>query len=80
MDRVRPFVTLREPISEAYFPKMNSLVTSRAWPARAANTQLSNLNRELDQIKSDVTDLETWIERFAKACNDGYAIAVFSTR
>lgn len=79
MERVKPFVTLREPISEAYFPKMNSLVTSRAWPARAANTQLSDLNRELDQIKSDVTDLETWVERFAEACNDGYAKAVCIT-
>lgn len=76
MGRVKPFVTLREPISEAYFPKMNSLVTSQAWPARAANTQLSDLNRELDQIKSDVTDLETWVTRFTTACNDGFAVAV----
>lgn len=76
MERVKPFVTLREPISEAYFPKMNSLVTSQAWPARAANTQLSDLNRELDQIKSDVTDLETWVTRFTTACSEGVAIAV----
>lgn len=80
MERVKPFVSLREPISEAYFPKMNSLVTSRAWPARPANTQLSDLNRQLDQIKADVSDLETWIDRFAQACNDGFAIAVFSAQ
>lgn len=77
MARVKPFVTLREPISEAYFPKMNSLVTNRAWPARAANTQLNDLNRQLDQIKLDVDFLETWIDRFDEACHDGYAKAVF---
>lgn len=76
MERVKPFKSLREPISEAYFPKMSSLVTSRAWPARPPNTHLSDLNRELDQIKSDISDLETWAARFVQACRDGYAIAV----
>lgn len=76
MERVEPFINLREPISEAYFPKMTSLVTSRAWPARAANTKLSDLNRELDQIQIDVSNLETWTNRFAEACREGYAKAV----
>lgn len=67
---------MHEPISEAYFPKMQSLVTSRAWPARPANTQLTNLNRQLDQIKANVSDIELWSERFAEACRSGYAIDV----
>lgn len=77
MELTKPFKSLREPISEAYFPKMTSLVTNRAWPARPPNTHLSDLNRELDQIKQDITDLETWTERFVQACHDGYALAVY---
>lgn len=74
MDLVKPFKSLREPISEAYFPKMNSQVTNQAWPARVPNAHLSNLNRELDQIKTSITDLETWIDRFRTACENGYAV------
>lgn len=76
MPRIQAFKSLREPISDAYFPKMESLVTSRAWPARPANTQLTNLNRELDQIKANVSDIELWSDRFAEACRNGYAIDV----
>lgn len=73
MDRVKPFATLRETISEAYYPKMSSLVTSRAWPARPANVQLSDLNRGLDDIKLTISDMETFIDRFKLACDEGMA-------
>jgi tyrosinase len=65
---------LREPIKEAYFPKMDSMVVSRAWPARAANTQLQDLNRERDQIKSDISDLERWRDRFYEAIHQGFVV------
>lgn len=76
MDRVEPLTGLRESISEAYFPKMSSMVSSRAWPARSPNIQLTDLNRELDQIKVTITDMETFIDRFNEACNKGVAKAV----
>lgn len=79
MERVKPFKNLRETISEAYYPKMSSLVTSRAWPARPANVQLQDLNRELDNIKITITDMETFIDRFKQACNEGYARDVSSS-
>lgn len=41
LQRVRRLQNLREPIKEGYFPKLDSLVSSRAWPSRAANTVLS---------------------------------------
>lgn len=62
----------REPIPEAYFPKMDSLVSSRAWQARHANMVMSDLNRELDQIRNDISDLERWDARFVQACHQGY--------
>lgn len=63
-------------IPEAYFPKMDSLVASRGWPARAANTKLSDINRELDQIKYDVADLRRWADRFIEACHQGFVMDV----
>lgn len=74
--RVERFNNYREPIAEAYFPKMDSLVASRSWPARQAGARLRDLNRELDQIKYDVADLERWNKRFVDACHQGFAIDV----
>lgn len=73
MDRVKAFSSLRETISEAYYPKMSSQVTSRAWPARPENAQLSDLNRGLDDIKLTISDMETFIDRFKLACDEGMA-------
>ena len=73
MERVKPFSSLRETISDAYFPKMSSNVTSRAWPARPENVQLTDLNRGLDEIKITISDMETFIDRFKLACEEGYA-------
>lgn len=73
MERQKPFSSLRETISEAYYPKMSSQVTSRAWPARSANVQLTDLNRELDEIKVTISDMETFVDRFKLACEEGYA-------
>lgn len=55
---------------------MDSLVASRAWPARVANTTLKDLDRELDQIKNDVADLERWRDRFYEAIHQGFVINV----
>lgn len=76
LPRVQRLNNLRAPITEAYFPKLDSLVASRAWPARSANTPLSDLNREADQIKNDVGDLERWRDRFVEACHQGFVIDV----
>jgi tyrosinase len=65
---------LREPIAEAYFPKMDSLVASRAWPSRAANTRMQDINRENDQIKTDISDLERWRDRFYDAIHQGFVV------
>lgn len=74
--RVGRFNNLREPIAEGYFPKMDSLVASRAWPPRFEDTKLSDLNRELDQINLDVSDLERWRDRIFEAISQGFATDV----
>lgn len=74
--RVKRFNNFREPIAEPYFPKMDSLVASRAWPARPANSYLSDINRELDQVRNDVSDLERWRDRFYEAIHQGFVVDV----
>ncbi|XP_055859174.1 phenoloxidase 2-like [Episyrphus balteatus] len=74
MARVKRFNNFREPIAEGYFPKMDSSVASRAWPPRFANTTIKDLDRELDQIKLDVSDIERWRDRFYEAIHQGFAV------
>ncbi|XP_072391147.1 phenoloxidase 1-like [Diabrotica undecimpunctata] len=71
MKRVERFINWREPVTEAYFPKLDSLVSSRAWPARVSNQKLSNLKREQDQVTIDIDDLERWRDRIFEAIQSG---------
>lgn len=71
MARVKRLVDWRKPIEEAYFPKLDSLVGNRAYPARVSNSVLQNLNRERDQAKLDVSDLERWRDRIFAAIHSG---------
>lgn len=80
MARVRRFNNLREPIAEGYFPKMDSLVASRSWPARVADATLKDLNRELDQIRMDISDLERWRDRIYEAIHQGFITNVSCDR
>uniref|UniRef100_A0A1I8Q7Q8 tyrosinase n=1 Tax=Stomoxys calcitrans TaxID=35570 RepID=A0A1I8Q7Q8_STOCA len=72
--RVERLNTFREPIAEGYFPKMDSLVSSRAWPPRFENTKLRDLNRDLDQINLDVADMERWRERILESIHRGFVV------
>ncbi|XP_026465404.1 phenoloxidase 2-like [Ctenocephalides felis] len=74
LPRVKRLENLREPIPEGYFPKMDSMVASRAWPPRFVNTTIKDLRREVDQIKLDVSDLERWRDRFYEAIHQGFVI------
>lgn len=71
MQRVERFLNWREPIAEAYFPKLDSLVSSRGWPSRTANQKISNLFRETDQLKFDIDDLERWRDRIYAGIHAG---------
>ncbi|KPJ13408.1 Phenoloxidase subunit 1 [Papilio machaon] len=68
LPRVVPFGTdLRERITEAYFPKLDSQVASRAWPPRFQGSALQDLDRPVDQIKIDVSEMEMWKARILEA-------------
>ncbi|XP_017775911.1 PREDICTED: phenoloxidase 2-like [Nicrophorus vespilloides] len=72
LKRVERWTDWKAPIEEAYFPKLDSLVASRAWPARVARQTISNLNREVDQIQQDVDDLIRWRDRIYAAIHSGF--------
>ncbi|XP_054737407.1 phenoloxidase 2-like [Anastrepha obliqua] len=72
--RVARFNNLRDPIKEGYFPKLNSLVANRSWPPRFKDTKLSDVNRPLDHVQRDVSDLERWSDRILNAIAEGFVI------
>lgn len=72
LSRVERYIDWKAPIKEAYFPKLDSLVGSRSWPARVSNTTIQNLNRSVDQIKLDVDDLIRWRDRIFDAIHSGF--------
>lgn len=72
LKRVLPWKNWNEPIPEAYFPKLDSLISSRAWPARVANLVPQNINREQDQIRVDLNQMRRWRDRFYEAVHSGY--------
>ncbi|KAL3279080.1 hypothetical protein HHI36_016594 [Cryptolaemus montrouzieri] len=74
LKRVNRLIDWKAPIKEAYFPKLDSLVSSRSWPSRVSNQVMSNLNRETDQIRQDVDDLLRWRDRIFAAIHQGYAV------
>ncbi|KAF9815719.1 hypothetical protein SFRURICE_009236 [Spodoptera frugiperda] len=67
LSRVQRYQNFRDPIEEGYFPKLDSQVASRAWPPRFAGTTIRDLDRPVDQIRADVSQLETWRDRFVQA-------------
>ena len=67
---------MREPIPEAYFPKLDSLVASRTWPSRPVNQTPSDVNREIDQIRVNIDDLDRWRDRIFDAIHSGNIVDV----
>ena len=72
MDDIERYSDFRKPIKEGYFPKMDTLVAHRAWPARPDGVAPQNLNRTTDKIKLNISDIEAWLIRFNKAIEDGF--------
>nr|BBM95985.1 tyrosinase 2 [Plautia stali] len=72
--RVKRFINWREPIEEGYFPKLDSLTASRNWPPRFNNSKLSDIYREIDNMKFDIQDLERWRDRVFAAIHSGTVV------
>lgn len=71
LGRVERWTRWRDPIREAYFPKLDSLLSSRAWAARPANAVIHDVNRPVDQVQFDIDDLERWRDRIYRVIQTG---------
>ncbi|XP_052739225.1 phenoloxidase 1 [Bicyclus anynana] len=69
--RVKKFNNFTDPIPEAYFPKLDSLTTSRGWPPRQANMRWSDLNRPVDGLVVSIDDMNRWRRNIEEAISTG---------
>lgn len=78
LKRVKKFSNWRDPIPEAYFPKLDSLTSSRGWPPRQANMRWQDLNRPVDGLAVTISDMERWRRNIEEAISTGRVINVCS--
>ncbi|XP_076671843.1 phenoloxidase 1-like [Andrena cerasifolii] len=74
LGRAKRLINWREPMAEGYFPKLDSIVAGRTWPARQSGAILQDINRPGDQLDFDIQDLERWRDRIYEAINTGSVI------
>uniref|UniRef100_A0A481MQJ8 Phenoloxidase n=1 Tax=Nipponaphis monzeni TaxID=196483 RepID=A0A481MQJ8_9HEMI len=74
MSRVTRLNDWRDPIPEAYFPKLDNVNANRVWPSRPSNSRFKNVDREKDLVVVDIDDLERWRNRIFDAIHSGYIV------
>nr|AAV91794.1 prophenoloxidase 5 [Aedes aegypti] len=66
---------LREPIPEAYFPKLLNSALNRTYSGRHENAVMTHVNRPEDEDSvATVLEIENWICRFKEAITHGYVV------
>ena len=76
LPKVKSFSNFREPIAEAYFPKMVRSSNNRGYPARHADTVLKDVNRADNNTEVSVSDLERWRDRIMEAIDAKFVLNV----
>ncbi|XP_065204196.1 phenoloxidase 2-like [Planococcus citri] len=71
LPRAAPYADFREPVIEAYFPKLDQMSTSNVFSSRPANCSLNDLHRETLYVQ--VSSLERWRDRIYDTIDRGYA-------
>uniref|UniRef100_A0A1B0DPL4 Uncharacterized protein n=1 Tax=Phlebotomus papatasi TaxID=29031 RepID=A0A1B0DPL4_PHLPP len=80
LHRVKRLNNFNVPVKEGYFPKLNTTIASRNYPARFEDTALCDLDREEDYLVVDLSALSRWRDRILEACDRGYAITHDNTK
>ncbi|XP_049297016.1 phenoloxidase 8-like [Anopheles funestus] len=75
-----PLKNLREPIPEAYFPKLINSALNRTYPGRAANMLLSHVNRPEEDAVTTILELESTLGKIKEAIQSGFALAEDGTK
>lgn len=74
--RVKRFNNFNEPITEGYYPKLDSLVAGRAWGPRQSGMVWKDLNRNIDGIRISLDDVNQWKNRIEESINRGTYLTV----
>ncbi|XP_058827992.1 uncharacterized protein LOC131687914 [Topomyia yanbarensis] len=74
LPKVVPLRNLREPIPEAYHPKILNSGTNVTYPARHKNMLLTHMNRPADGAVSTILEIENLIGRYIEAAKSGEVI------
>ncbi|XP_052895805.1 phenoloxidase 8-like [Anopheles moucheti] len=80
MPATKALKNMREPIPEAYFPKLLNSALNRTYPGRAANMVLSHVNRPEDDAVTTILELEASLGKIKEAIRSGFALAEDGTR
>ncbi|XP_055603339.1 phenoloxidase 8-like [Uranotaenia lowii] len=67
LGRAPSLTNFREPIKEAYFPKMVRSSNNRAYPARAVDSLMRDVNRVDNDTTVSINDLTRWVDRIHEA-------------
>nr|Q25519.3 RecName: Full=Phenoloxidase subunit 2; AltName: Full=proPO-p2 [Manduca sexta]AAC37243.1 prophenoloxidase [Manduca sexta]CAL25133.1 prophenoloxidase [Manduca sexta]prf//2119377A phenol oxidase [Manduca sexta] len=74
LKRVKKFSDWREPIPEAYYPKLDSLTSARGWPPRQAGMRWQDLKRPVDGLNVTIDDMERYRRNIEEAIATGNVI------
>lgn len=74
MPDVERFSNFRAPIRHGYFPKLDTLVANRSWPARPDGSVPTTVNRPVDNIVLDIASMERHRENYLQAVKSGFAV------
>ncbi|XP_053683757.1 phenoloxidase 8-like [Sabethes cyaneus] len=72
LGRVKSMHNFREPIAQAYFPKMVRSVDNRAYAARPERYTLKNIDRSVEGLKFTIGEMEMWRDRLYEAIDSGF--------
>lgn len=62
---------LNAPIKEGYFPKLDTISSSKVWGSRAQNSIPRDIYRPEAKVKVDIVDLERWRDRIYEVAVTG---------
>lgn len=74
MPDVERFSNFRAPISQGYFPKLDTLVANRTWPSRPDGAVPSSINRTVDNLSLDIERMERTRDNYLQAIRNGFAL------
>uniref|UniRef100_A0A240PM30 Tyrosinase copper-binding domain-containing protein n=1 Tax=Anopheles epiroticus TaxID=199890 RepID=A0A240PM30_9DIPT len=80
LGRIEPLSNLREPIREAYYPKLLRSANNRTFCPRYPAMTVSDVVRSGDRLEARIADIESSLSRVLEAIDAGFAISADGAR